>query len=226
MKSLLALLMLMPLLGAAQTVQQQGYWGRLYLRTRLSSRLTLHTEVEERRFAWPDRQWQFITNHHLHFRASPVWDAALGGTYLRQPKNGVSVPERRAYEEVSATVPLPNHFRFQTRLRVEQRWLGQVVAAELSNEWAYLTRYRGRLQLEWLPNTSWRLRATNELMLNGGAFDQNQTYAGVERPIGGGFATELGYIHIWQRRPANAGYYARDALRLTLVKDLSLLAAK
>ena len=109
MKFPLPLAVLLPLLAPAQTLHQQGYWGRLYLRTHVSPRLTLHTEAEERRFINPDWQWQFITNHHLHFRASPVWDAALG----------------LAFEEVSATLPLPHRFRVQTRLRVEQRWQGQ-----------------------------------------------------------------------------------------------------
>ena len=54
MKYLLPLLMLLPLLAPAQTLRQQGYWGRLYLRTRVGEQLTLHTEVEERRFVFPD----------------------------------------------------------------------------------------------------------------------------------------------------------------------------
>lgn len=226
MKYLLPLFLLLPLLAPAQTLHQQGYWGRLYLRTRMSKQLTLHTEVEERRFACPDRQWQFITNHHLHFRASPVWDMALGGAYVRQPQHGVSVPERRAFEELSATLPLPNRFRVQARLRAEQRWLGQVVGSDLSTDWAYATRYRGRLQLEWALSPVWKVRTSNEVMVSRGAFDQDQLYAVAERQLGAGFATELAYLHIWQQRPASLGYYGRDVLRLSLVKDLSLLAAK
>ena len=226
MKFLLPLLLLFLLLAPAQTLQQQGYWARLYLRTHVGKQLTLHTDAEERRFVFPDRQWQFITNHHLHFRASPIWDVALGGTYLCQPLRGVSVPERRVFEEASATLPLPNQFRFQTRLRVEQRWLGQLVGTDLSPDWAYATRYRGRLQLEWFLNPVWKLRTSNEVMVNSGGFDQDQLYAIVERQLGSGFATELGYLHIWQQRPANLGYYDRDVLRLTLVKDLLLLATK
>lgn len=226
MKFLLPLLLLLPLLAPAQTLHQQGYWGRLYLRTHVGKRLTLHTEAEERRFVFPDRQWQFITNHHLHFRASPVWDTALGGTYLSQPLRGVSVPERRVFEEISATLPLPHQFRFQTRLRVEQRWLGQLVGTDLSNDWAHATRFRGRLQLECLLSSAWKVRTSNEVMVNNGKFDQDQLYAVAERQLGAGFTTELGYLHIWQQRSANLGYYARDVLRLTLAKDLWLLAAK
>ena len=173
MKFVLPFLLRLPLLAPAQTLHQQGYWARLYLRTHVSKWLTLHTEAEERRFINPDRQWQFITNHHLHFRASPVWDVALGGTYLRQPQRGVSVPERRVSEEISATLPLFNRFRMQTRLRMEQRWQGQLVGTDLAPEWAYATRYRGRFQLEWLLSPLWKVRTSNEVMVSRGAFDQD-----------------------------------------------------
>lgn len=226
MRFLLPLLLLLPLLVPAQTQHQQGCWGRLSLRTHVGQRLTLHTEAEERRFVFPDRQWLFITNHHLHFRASPVWDTALGSSYLRQSQRGVSVPERRLFEEVSATVPLPNHLRLQTRLRVEHRWLGQVVGPDLSDDWAYATRFRGRLQLEWLLSPGWKVRTSNEVLVNNGAFDQDQLFAVAERQLGAGFTTELAYLHIWQQRQASPGYYARDVLRLTLAKELWLLSAK
>ena len=226
MKFLLPLLLLLPLLAPAQTLHQQGYWARLYLRTHVGKRLTLHTDVEERRFVLPDRQWLFITNHHLHYRVSPVWDVALGGAYLSQAQRGLSVPERRGFEEISATLPLLNQFRFQTRLRVEQRWLGQVVGSELSNEWSYATRYRGRLQLEWLLSPVWKVRTSNEVLMYRSGFDQDQLSVIAERQLGAGFATELGYLHIWQQRAANLGYYGRDVLRVTLVKDLWLFAAK
>ena len=72
----------------------------------------------------------------------------------------------------------------------------------------------------------WKARTSNEVLVTRGGFDQDQLYAVVERQLGAGFATELGYLHIWQQRPADLGYYGRDVLRLTLVKDLSLLATK
>ncbi|MFC6222862.1 DUF2490 domain-containing protein [Hymenobacter artigasi] len=226
MKRLLLPLLLFPCLAPAQTVRQAGYWGRLYLRTHFGPRLTLHSEADERRFAWPDGQWQFITHQHLHYRLSPTWDAALGGTGSWQPQKGISVPERRVFEEVTATLPLPGRLRLMPRLRVEQRWLGHLAGPETADTWQYRLRYRGRLQLDYQINTTWKFRASDELLLNPDSFDQNRLYAGAERQLGAGFAAELGYLFIWQQRPANAGYYARDVLRLTLFKDLILPTAR
>ena len=219
--------LLLPVLAPAQTTHQQAYWVRLMVRTRLAPRLTLHSEFDERRFAWPDKQWQFITHQHLHYRASPMWDAALGGTLSWQPQKGIPVPERRIFEEVTAALPLPGGWRLTPRLRVEQRWLGQLAnATDIVDNWQYRLRYRGRLQLDYQLNPNWKFRTSNELLLNADSFDQNRLYAGAERQLGAGFAAELGYLRIWQQRPAGAGYYARDVLRLTLCKDLSLLAAR
>ncbi|GAA4048728.1 hypothetical protein GCM10022409_39050 [Hymenobacter glaciei] len=226
MKLLSVLLLLLPVLAPAQTAHQQAYWLRLMVRTRLAPRLTLHSEFDERRFVFPDQQWQFITHQHLHYRASPVWDAALGGTLSWQPQKGISVPERRVFEEVTATLPLPGRLRLVSRLRVEQRWLGQLAGSDLADTWQYRLRYRGRLQLDYQLNATWKFRASDELLLHPDSFDQNRLYAGAERQLGAGFAAELGYLHIWQQRPAGAGYYARDVLRLTLYKDLSALAAR
>ncbi|OGX91292.1 DUF2490 domain-containing protein [Hymenobacter coccineus] len=226
MKSLLLLLLFLPLLAPAQTVHQQGYWGRAFLRTRLSERLTLHSEFDERRFAWPGGQWQFITHQHLHYRFSPTWDGALGGTLSWQPQGGVVVPERRIFEEATATLPLPGRLRLMPRLRVEQRWLRQLAGPDLTDEWLHKLRFRTRLQLDYHFTANWKIRASDELMLNTDSFDQNRLYAGAERQLGAGWAAELGYLFIYQRRGPNAGYNDRDVLRLTLFKDISLLAAR
>lgn len=218
----LPLLLLLPLLAPAQTLHQQGYWVRAFLRTRLSERITLHSEFDERRFVRPGGQWQFITHQHLHYRMSPTWDAALGGTLSWQPQNGVAVPERRIFEEATATLPLPGRLRLMPRLRVEQRWLRQVAGPDLTDEWLYKLRFRTRLQLDYHLNSAWKFRVSDELLLNTTSFDQNRLYAGAERQLGAGWAAELGYLFLYQRRSNNAGYYDRDVLRLTIFKDLPL----
>ena len=221
MKRLIPMLLLLPMLAPAQTLRQQGYWGRLYLRTRLTPRLTLHSELDERRFAWPSGQWQLISHQHLHYRFSPTWDAALGGSLSWQPQKGITVPERRVFEEVTAALPLSGRLRLLPRLRAEQRWLGPLAGTEPAGAWQRRLRCRARLQLEYQLNAAWKLRTSDEVMLNTDSFDQNRLCAGAERQLGAGFAAELGYFFIWQQRPANAGYYARDVLRLTVFKDLS-----
>lgn len=220
---LLLSLVLLPLLGQAQTLHQWGYWNRLFLRTQLASRLALYSEFDERRFAFPDGQWQFITHQHVHYRLSGTWDGALGGTLSWQPQNGVAVPERRIFEEATATLPLGGHLRLLPRLRVEQRWLRQLAGTDLTDTWLYRIRYRPRVQLDYHLGPRWKLRAFNELFLNADSFDQNRVFVGAERRLGAGWAAEVGYLHIHQQRANNAGFYDRDVLRFTVFKELSLL---
>ena len=222
----LPLLLLLPLLAPAQTAQHQAYWVRAFLRTRLSERLTLHSEFEERRFAWPGGQWQFITHQHVHYRVSPTWDAALGGSLAWQPQSGVVVPERRVFEEVTATLPLPGRLRLMPRLRVDQRWQRRLAGSDLTDDWQFRLRFRTRLQLDYQLNTNWKIRASDEYMFYPSAFDQNRLYAGAERQLGAGWAAELGYMFYYQQHANPAGYYTRNVLRLTLFKDISLLAAQ
>ncbi|GAA4363303.1 hypothetical protein GCM10023185_31920 [Hymenobacter saemangeumensis] len=225
MRYTLAFLLLPLLLFQPALAQQQGYWLRLYVRTQLGPRCTLHSEVDERRRALPDQQWQLITHQHLHYRVSPVWDGAAGASYSWQPQGGVLVPERRTFEEVSASFPLSARFRLQPRLRVEQRWQQRAGSTDEEPAWVFRARYRSRLQLECRLSEAWKLRASNELMLHGLAFDQNRLYAGAERRLGAGFALELGYLHLWQKATGAGSLLQRDVLRLTLFKDLSLLPA-
>lgn len=226
MKRLLPLFFLLPLPALAQaTLHQQGYWGRVFVRARLSEHLTFHSEFDERRLAFPDGQWQFITHQHLHYRLSPTWDAAAGLTFSWQPQRGITVPERRVFEEATATLPVLGRLRLMPRLRVEQRWLRQVVAGDLADGWgAARLRFRTRLQLDYPVNPRWKVRVSDELMLTTDGFDQNRVYAAAERQLGAGFAAELGSLWMYQRRAADAGYFDRDVLRLTLFKDLSLVA--
>lgn len=92
----------------------------------LTPRLAPHSELDERRFAWLAGQWQLISHQHLHYRFLPTWATALGGSLSWQPQKGIAVPEQRVLEELAATLPLGAHFHLQPRLRVEQRWRGQL----------------------------------------------------------------------------------------------------
>ena len=223
---LLLLLLTATVSAVGQTVHQQGYWMRAYLRLKVSPRWTWHSEVDERRFVGPDRQWQFITHQHVHYRLAPTIDVGLGGTYSRQAQSALTVPEFRLFGETSWTLPLSPKVRLQQRLRVEQRWVRQVRDQQLVDAYQTPVRVRYRLQGEWQPHSRWRLRLYDELMVLAHDFDQNRLYAGAEYQLGAGFAGELGYLKLWQNRLLRPDNYNRDVLRFTLYKDVKLLAAR
>lgn len=224
--ALLLLLLTTATLAEAQTVRQQGYWMRAYLRVRVGQHWAWHSEVDERRFINPDKQWQFITHQHVHYRLLPTLDVGLGGTYSRQVQNTLPVPEYRLFGETSWTLPLSPKVRLQQRLRVEQRWVQQVREQQLVDAYATPVRFRYRVQGEWQPHPRWRLRLYDEFMVSTHDFDQNRLYAGAEYQLGTGFAAELGYLKLWQNRLLRPDNYNRDVLRFTLYKDITLLASR
>ncbi|MBO3270370.1 DUF2490 domain-containing protein [Hymenobacter defluvii] len=212
--------------AGAQTVHQQGYWTRAYLRLKVSPHWTWHSEVDERRFVNPDQQWQFITHQHVHYRLTPTLDAGVGGTYSRQSQSTVTIPEYRLFGETSWTIPLSAAVRLQQKLRVEQRWIQQVRDRHLIDDYTTPVRFRYRVQGEWQPHPRWRLRLFDEFMVSMHDFDQNRLYAGAEYQLGTGFAAELGYMKLWQNRLLRPDNYNRDVLRFTLYKDVTLLTAR
>lgn len=223
---LLSLLLPAVLPAVGQTTHQSGYWLRGYVRVQLSERWVWHSELDERRLLAPDRQWQLITHHHVHYRLLAPLEVAVGGTYSRQPPavgNG-GLPEWRVFTETTLTNGLSSRVRLQSRLRAEQRWLNQAV--EQGGTWSTRQRYRYRVQLDWQKSSAWKLRASNEVMFHPDSFDQNRLYAGVERKLGAGFATELGYLWVYQRRYHRPEYFDRQVLRLTLFKDFAFHNSK
>jgi len=223
---LLVLLLTMAASAVGQTVHQQGYWLRAYLRLKVGPHWAWHSEVDERRFIQPDQQSQFITHQHVHYRLSATLDVGLGGTYSRQSQSPLTVPEFRLFGETSWTLPLSQKVRLQQRLRVEQRWVQQVRDRQLVDAYATPVRVRYRVQGEWQLYPRWRLRLYDEVMVSAHDFDQNRLYAGAEYQLGAGFSGELGYLKLWQNRLLRPDNYNRDVLRFTLYKDVNLLAAR
>ena len=216
----LSLLLLTAQLAAGQTTHQGGYWVRGYMRVQLAKRWAWHSELDERRLLMPDRQWQLITHHHLHYRLLAPLDVALGGTYSRQPPavgNG-GLPEWRVFTEATLSTLLSPQIRLQNRLRTEQRWLAR--STEQYTTWDTRQRFRYRFQVDWQKFAGWKMRASDEIMFHPDSFDQNRLYAGVERQLGAGFAAELGYLWVYQRRYHLSQYFDRHILRLTLFKDV------
>ncbi|MFD2787568.1 DUF2490 domain-containing protein [Hymenobacter rubripertinctus] len=222
---LFLLLLLLPLahLAGGQTLHQPGYWLRAYLRVKLTDRWTWHSELDERRLLRPGRQWQLITHQHLHYRLATPLAVGLGLSYSRQPpvSGGPALQEGRGFAEATLTTPLSQRVHLLSRLRLEQRWL-EPAATELPAPWTTRARLRYRLQTDWQLADRWKLRASDELLLNPNSFDQNRLYAGTEHQLGAGFAAELGYLWLYQRRYHRPDYLDRHVLRLTLSKDLLL----
>lgn len=196
----------LPLHLPGQTIQQQAYWIRLYLRGKLAEKWAWHVEMDERRLIRPDRQLQFIAHAHVHRKLGKHWELAAGCAYSVVQR----VPERRLFQELHVGSKMAQHWRISGRLRSEQRWFEQD-----DDTWQLKFRWRGRLQLEYDFLKKWRAKCNDELMFQAGEFEQNRVYLALERQFSKRISLETGYLNIYQKRAA-AGYFDRDVLRSTL----------
>jgi hypothetical protein len=189
----------------AQTVHQQAYWLRLYLRGEVGKNWSWHWELDERRLIQPDRQLQFITHLHLRRKLGKWAEVSAGGSHSVVNK----LPEWRLFQELHYGVPLGARLRWTSRLRTEQRCLQQS-----DGHWRWRLRLRYRAQLGYKISGKWAVRLSDEVMWHTDDFDQNRLYAAVEWRFSKMFAWEVGYLKLWQKR-AEAAYFDRDIVRST-----------
>lgn len=221
--------------GQGNTTHQTLYWVRYYNQTQLSSKYTLHFEVDERRQINPNLQFQLFSHIHLHRRFSKLIDVAAGFTYAttNSSKNpNLAVPELRPFQEINLSKPFSKKIQLQFRYRFEQRFVHNNDRIELTEGYNFFFRHRFRLQasmtLKKFENGKTIIaKLSNEIMLNQGSgaansFDQNRIYLGAEFQFNKKWSIELGYLNLYQSASDN-NYFARDIMRCTMYHRLSLV---
>lgn len=218
------------------TTQQSLYWIRYYNQTQLNSKYTLHIELDERRLIIPDRQFQLFVHAHLHRRFSKRIDAAAGLTFAgtNSTKNPqLIVPEFRPFQEINVSQQIVKKLQLQFRYRLDERFIRNNDKLELQDGYGFFIRHRFRLQcnltfIKLENDRAMILKLSEEVMFNQGngvsrTFDQNRIYLGVELQWNEKWATELGYLNLFQSS-SEVDSFARDIIRLTVYHRLSLLS--
>ena len=229
---ILALFASCELAAQSNTTYQSLYWIRYYNQTQLSSKLTFHLELDERRLINPDQQVQFFIHTHLHKRISPSLDVAVGFSHVRtnSPKNNdLIVPEWRMFQEISYTLPIATKTRWQLRYRLDERFIHNNDKIQLEDGYAFVLRHRFRLQFTWplkIGNEKTiSLKLSDEVMFNStsnaNTFDQNRIYAGVEWPLSKKCSVELGYLNLHSATTTSEAIL--DIIRLTIYHRLSFV---
>jgi Protein of unknown function (DUF2490) len=220
--------------GQGNTTHQTLYWIRYYNQTQLSSKYTLHLEVDERRLISPDLQFQFFTHAHLHRRFSKLIDVAAGFTYAttNSSKNPqLAVPELRPFQEISFSHPISKKIQLQFRYRLDERFIHNNNKLELQDGYNFFFRHRFRLQgsmtvKKFESGKTIIAKLAEEVMLDQGpgainSFDQNRVYLAAEFQFSK-WSVELGYLNLYQSA-SGGDYFARDIMRWTVFHRLSLL---
>jgi len=181
----------------------------------LNRKWSLHLEYQWRRTDglknWQQSLLRIGTNYKLNDNVT----AHLGYGWIETfsygdypiASNG-TFPEHRIYEQISFRQPI-NKWTFTHRFRIEQRWLGKVMAGTVSNreieDWLFLHRFRYQFKSQY---AFWRKNhkelygvLADELFIGAGKnlginiFDQNRFFAMMGFRMNKNVALEFGYIN-------------------------------
>ena len=183
---------------------------------RLGRRWTLHTEYQWRRVHFIRDAQQSLARLGGAFQLAPR--VSVGGGYtllITHPygdyptaDTGVPFPEHRFYQDVQLRDTL-GRLALEHRLRLEQRWQGQLAAGKgrAVQAWEYQNRIRYQLsatlplQGPRLDNREWYLTGFDEVFLSFGrrvgasVFNQNRVAAGVGYQFTDDFQVAVLYLN-------------------------------
>ncbi len=203
----------------SQTIFQNSIWFRAYFRVKWSEKWSFHSEFDERRLTNADKQLQFITHQHLHYRFGRYTEGVIGGSFSAVRQGNLDVPEWRLFQEFHTFWESPKHWRLSHRLRTEQRFFHNYAKNELLAGFNYHFRIRFRPQIDYKMPKNWTLKLGNEIMYQDEKFEQNRIYCNIEkRFLSQKLAVEVGFIKLLQARNSG-GYFDRNIARATILKD-------
>jgi hypothetical protein len=177
----------------------------------------LHLEVQNRR-ADSGRDWQqLLVRPGINYALNPNLSVSAGWAYVKTYPYGNNAgafgfPEQRAWQQVLHTGRAFG-LEWQNRLRLEQRWIGEMKTASDVENWRYENRLRYMLRttVPLTENKKTYLALWDEVFVNfgsnvaGNIFDQNRAFVGVGRKLTDTTRVELGFMEqTLQKRHADS----------------------
>ncbi|GAA3953536.1 DUF2490 domain-containing protein [Hymenobacter algoricola] len=215
--ALLLLLSSLPALGQAQRVRDANAIGWYVYEGdhALGPRWTIHTEYQWRRVGFI-RDWQqSLARLGAACQVGPRLTLGGGYTHLTThvygdyptADTGVPFPEHRLYQDVQLSDTL-GRLTLDQRLRLEQRWVGQLAEGRgrAVQSWQYQNRIRYQLaatlplQGPRVEAGEWYLTGFDEVFLSFGqhvsrVFNQNRIAGGLGYQVQDNFRLELLYLN-------------------------------
>lgn len=222
-----------------QITHESLYWIRYYNQIAFGNKWTWHNEIDERRFFKNNEHFHIIIHSRLHYKLAPKVEIAGGFTYsLQKTKNvnltsALEIPELRPTQEIIYSNPISKRWNLQHKLRIDERFFRKNDGKSLTDGYDFNFRFRYRLQAAFRINKEelekpTTLKLADEIMFNAGkrivynTFDQNRMYAGVEQSLSQSLSVELGYMYVYQQRPAGYQFFERDIIRLTILQKIKI----
>lgn len=183
----------------------------------VTTRWAVHTEAQLRRVALGAHPQQYLLRLGGVYALPHAVKLGGGYTYFKTYTYGAHpnadpgpTPEHRTYEDLTLGADY-GRLHLSHRVRLEQRWLGQLEPARPSTvaSWQYQNRARyqlsGQLPLQGprLDDHEWYVNFFDELFIGFGPnvdqniFNQNRISAGLGYQFTDAFQLELNYLNQW-----------------------------
>lgn len=225
-----------PAVSQKKVSHQDMLWVRYYEKFKISEDWAINLELEDRRFAFPDRQQVWILPRLSASRSlGNNWSVGGGFVYYinnspADPKAAteLSVPELRPYEELTYKQKI-GELAINHRYWIEERFIRKNDGKALQAGYRFNFRIRYRLQLQYplVRSEKLKLVAGDEIMLNFGhsivrnTFDQNRLFAGLNYTLSKYAQFEADYINQFQEKSSGEDYLACDILRITFYHTIA-----
>ena len=190
-------------------------------------------ELEDRRFQYVSNEHQYFSRFQLIYKLNKVLSAGAGFAYFGQEADSLRSfddplgTELRPHQQLSFEKENSRH-TWLFRLRLEERFLRDITAAEIDN--TYSLTFRLRLRPEWQFTLikqkkddaslvdftlydEFMIQAGNEANL----FNQNRLYGGFIFYPSKSVTVEAGYLNAFQLRDSGDAYWSRHIIRLGLI---------
>ncbi|TGE14171.1 DUF2490 domain-containing protein [Hymenobacter elongatus] len=197
--------------GQAKRIQDRNSIGWFVYEGdhQLGKKWTIHTEYQWRRTQFLTKPQQQLARLGGAYQVLPRVTIAAGYTNLiTQPygdyptaDTGVPFPEHRSYQDVQLSDTL-GHLGLEQRVRLEQRWQGQ------------LAEGRGRAVQSWQYQSRIRYQLAATLPLQGPRLDAGEWYLTAFDEVFLSFGRNAGKVFNQNRVAGGLGYQVRDNFRL------------
>ncbi len=224
-------LLFSPLLLNAQRkmIYTNGVWLCHFGTIHLDKRLSIVTEAEVHLKQWVERWNEQVYDVGLSDKLSDKWRVAAGIGWYRGAQyldKFFFRNEWRPWQE--ANFYLRGKWVWWQRMRVEERWVQQVVNGKATNDYEYTTRLRYRSELQ-KPLLGGKISPVigNEFMVNPNYWnsnhfmDQNRSWIGINVKLSRAMSLQTQYMKIFQWRTNNT-LEDQNIFRVNVVQHFNL----
>lgn len=205
---------------------QHHFWTSVNTQAKVADKWSVIADFHIRRTDYLKNNNFYYTRVGAAYHITKNLSVALAGGHMwlanKTATTELFVNENRLVQQLQLSQPV-GKIQLSQRLRIEERWIQNVVNSELSDTYKYSTRFRYQLALnipisknKYVP---W-LALSDELMMQCGKhiiynnFDQNRLFAGVKQQITTSLSADFGYMHVWQQRLSGYQYNRNQTIRL------------